>query len=83
MIKRQVEKAAEIRDEALQVLATIWAMSGKQADTPTILRKGADVQSEGDFRDIIQFVEGLCERKVSTTTPTARLTRLGRGIIEH
>ena len=74
VIKLQDESAAEIRAEALQALANLLAKAGKQADAPIILRKGADVQSESDFQNIVEYVEGLCERKVPAKTLTARLT---------
>jgi len=56
VIKLQDETAAEIRAEALQVLANLLAKAGKQADAPTILRKGAAVQAESDFQAIVTFV---------------------------
>jgi integrase len=75
VIKLTDEQQAQRRAQALQVLANDLARAGKHTEAPIILRKGAALTSESEFKEVVRFAEGLCTGRVkvtSTSTPTVK-----------
>ncbi len=66
-IKLTDEQQAQVRAQALQTLANDLARAGKHNDAPIILRKGGQVATDREFREVVRFAEGVCSGKINPT----------------